>query len=447
MGSLFTKIFLSFWLVALLLGAALFAAEHYLGEDALNQAVERVDAHAETAGALLADEGMPAVRRWLAGMRRSERMPMLLLDTDRRPLANQQLPSRLHEHLNEGFEPGIHPLRPGLFAVVRPIPDSHPPLYLAALIRPHRTHYLSAGTRLAIAIAVSGLVCLGLAALITRPVRRLRRAAQALAAGDLSIQVGYRGRDEVAALARDFDVMTARLRDLLEAQRRLLRDVSHELRSPLARLRVALELARRKGDAATALDRVERETERLETLITDMLSLTRLEAGQTQLQRQPVALADLLRNIAQDAAFEAATVDKSVRLDARITATIEGDPVLLRAAIENVVRNAVRHTAPGTAVEITLDEGEGGEAVVEVRDHGAGVPGQELDRLFQPFTRVGEARDRASGGYGLGLAISHQAVEAHGGRIVAANAPDGGLRVTLRLPPAEGREGAKKISG
>lgn len=438
MGSLFTKIFLSFWLVALLLGAALFAAERYLGEDALDQAAERVDAHAETAGALLADAGMPAVQRWLAGLGRSERMPMLLLDADRRPLANQQLSPRLREYLDEGFEPGVRPLRPGLFAVVRPIPGSRPPLYLAALVRPHRTHYLGAGARLAIAIAVSGLVCLGLAALITRPIRRLRRAAQALAAGDLSIQVGYRGRDEVAALARDFDVMTARLRDLLESQRRLLRDVSHELRSPLARLRVALELARRKGDAAIALDRIEREAERLETLITDVLSLARLEAGQTHLQRQPVALADLLQNITQDAAFEADTVGKNVNLDARTTATIEGDPVLLRSAIENVVRNAIRHTAPGTAVGITLDTMEG-EAVVEVRDHGEGVPEQQLGQLFQPFARVGEARDRASGGYGLGLAISRQAVEAHGGRIAAANAPDGGLRVSLRLPLTEAR--------
>ncbi|MFA7098116.1 MAG: ATP-binding protein [Gammaproteobacteria bacterium] len=433
MGSLFTKIFLSFWLVVLLLGAAMFAAEHYLGANVLDQTAERVDAHAETAAALLAEDGMPAVRRWLAMMARSERMPLLLLDAEGRPLADQPLPPRLREYLDKGFKPGAHRLRPGLFAVVRPVPDSRPPLYVAALIRPHSGHHLTAGTRFALALTVSGLVCLGLAALITRPIRRLRRAAQALAAGDLTVRVGYRGRDEVAALARDFDVMAARLRDLLESQRQLLRDVSHELRSPLARLRVALELARRKGDTATALDRIEREAERLEALIADVLSLTRLEAGATHLQRKPVALADLLQAIVQDAAFEAEAAGKAVHLEAGAAATVQGDPVLLRSAIENVVRNAIRHTAPQTTVEITLRT-EGNEAIVEVLDQGPGVPEQELDRLFQPFARVGEARDRASGGYGLGLAISRRAAEAHGGCITAANAPEGGLRVTLRLP-------------
>jgi signal transduction histidine kinase len=437
MGSLFTKIFLSFWLAALLLGGAMFAAERYLGEDYLAQVGERVEAHAETVSTLLSDQGLPAVNRWLAGMRRSEHMLLVLLDRQGHPVPDPRLPRRLRDRLSDAqLTPGIHHLHEDIFAVVRPVPGSNPPLYLAAVTRLEHAHYLPLAARLAIAVVISGLVVLGLATLMTRPIRRLRAAAQALAEGDLSVRVGYRGRDEVAALARDFDIMAARIRDLLEAQRRLLRDVSHELRSPLARLRVALELARRKGDTATALERIEREADRLEVLVGDVLSLARLESTQTTLARKPVDLAALLEGIVHDADFEAQARERRVQFAAEAPATVLGDAVLLRAAVENVVRNAVRHTAPETTVEVALRH-ENRRAVVEVRDHGDGVPESELDRLFEPFTRVGEGRDRASGGYGLGLAISRRAAEAHGGDIHAANAVDGGLRVTLSLPLAD----------
>jgi two-component system sensor histidine kinase CpxA len=308
-----------------------------------------------------------------------------------------------------------------------------PPLNLAALVRVEQQHYLPTGARFAIAVVVSGLVCFALAALITRPVRRLRRAAQALASGDMAARVPERGQDEVAALARDFNVMADRIRDLLEAQRRLLRDVSHELRSPLARLRVGLELARKNGDTSMFLARVEREADRLEGLVTDVLSLARLEAGQTQLRREQVRLDQLLEAIVQDAAFEAEAAGKHVEAEGLPPLEMDGDAVLLRAAIENVVRNAVRYTAPASAVTLAL-RSENDEAIVEIRDHGPGVPEAELGNLFQPFSRVGEARDRSSGGFGLGLAISRQAVEAHGGRIAASNMAGGGLCVSLRLP-------------
>lgn len=442
MGSLFTKIFLSFWVAALLLGAALFAAERHLGTHGVDQFVERVDAHVETAAALLADEGMPAVQRWLAGMRRSERTHMLLLDAERRPLSGQPLSQRLERHLDQRLEPGVQQLRRGLYAVVRPIPDTRPPLHLAAISRVHTRAGLPIGARLAIAVVVSGLVCFALAAFLTRPVRRLRKAAQALADGDLSVRVGSRGGDELAALSRDFDIMADRVRDLLEAQRRLLRDVSHELRSPLARLRVALELARRKGDPATALDRIGREADRLEALVTDVLSLSRLEAGKTRLQRQEVALEGLLTEVVQDAAFEAEAEGKSVHMKDVARALTHGDPVLLRSAIENVLRNAVRHTPEGTTVTVGL-EFQGTEAVLTVRDQGPGVSAAALPHLFDPFSRTTDARDRAAGGYGLGLAITRRAVELHEGTVEAANAPDGGLRVTLRIParPEQSQQG------
>lgn len=437
MGSLFTKIFLSFWLAALLLAAAVFTVEYTLYDDELAQAVERVDAHAETVATLLADGGQPAVIRWLRGMTREERPPLVLLDANGRPLANQPVGRRLREHLQRDFSPGVHPVAPGLFMVVRPVPVTEPPLYIATLVRAGQLHRLSPIERLLIAMGVSGLVSLGLAALLTRPLRRLRRAAQAIADGDLSARAGYSGRDEIAALAADFDRMADRVRDLLESQRRLLRDVSHELRSPLARLRIALELSRRKGADGMELERIEREADRLEHLVSNVLSLARLEAGKTRLERQPVELREWLDGIVQDTAFEAEAAGKHVEFAPAATARLDADPVLLRSAVENVLRNAVRHTPQGGWIRVGLTTDET-TAILTVCDEGPGVPESELARMFQPFTRVGEARDRSSGGFGLGLAISRQAIEAHGGEIAAENAPRGGLCVRIRLPLASG---------
>lgn len=438
MYSLFTRIFLSFWLVALLLGASMFIAERYLGEDAIRQETQRVEAHAATVSALLADGGMEAVQRWLATLMRRDHAPMFLIDQDGTPLITHPMPPPLRERLERAqFEPGVHVIRPGMVSIVSAIPNSDPPLYLGTVLHLKRVETVPFWMRIAAAVIFSGVVCFALAALITRPIRRLRQAAQALAGGDLTVRVPVRGRDEVAALARDFNVMADRVRDLLEAQKRLLRDVSHELRSPLARLRVALELARKKGDTTTALDRIERDAERLEELVSDVLTLSRIEAAASKPQRQSVALDDLIAAVAQDASFEAAASGKSVTADLAHEVAVVGDSAVLRSAVENVVRNAVRYTAPGSAVNISLRI-ENSDAVIVVRDHGAGVPEQELGKLFQPFSRIGDARDRTSGGYGLGLAISRQAVESHGGTITAANAEGGGLMVTLRLPLAAG---------
>jgi two-component system sensor histidine kinase CpxA len=268
--------------------------------------------------------------------------------------------------------------------------------------------------------------------MLTRPIRRLRRAAQQMAGGDLSVRVGGRGKDEVAELARDFDVMAERLREMLDSQRRLLSDVSHELRSPLARLRVALELLEKSGDGERAIQRIGKEADELERLVSNLLSLARLESGQSTLERKQVSLQQLLENVVNDAQFEAAARDKHVTLQVERDFTLKGDPVLLRAAIENVVRNAVRHTAEQTTVTVRLGLVPDG-ALVEVCDQGEGVPEAELSRMFEAFTRIGEARDRHSGGFGLGLSIASQVMAAHGGRISAVNRSEGGLCVSLHF--------------
>jgi len=293
--------------------------------------------------------------------------------------------------------------------------------------------------RLLAVFLTAGLVCYGLARYLTAPVLRLRDATNRLAGGDLAVRVGPavgNRKDELAQLGHDFDLMAARIESLLTTQRQLLSDVSHELRSPLARLNVALALARQRSgpEAAAPLDRIEAEAEQLNALIGRVLELARLESGAAPAERAPVDLGRLLEDIAADADFEARAKDCTVTFSAAEPCRVLGREPLLRSAFENVVRNAVRYTARGTGVEIGMAPAAGG-VVVTVRDHGPGVAEEHLDAMFEPFYRLADARDRESGGTGLGLAITRRAIRLHGGSVQAANAEDGGLIVELRLPP------------
>jgi two-component system sensor histidine kinase CpxA len=290
--------------------------------------------------------------------------------------------------------------------------------------------------------ALSTLVCYALARSLTAPILTLRRATQRLAGGELSTRVAShieKRRDEIADLARDFDAMAERIELLLTSQRRLLGDVSHELRSPLARLSMALGLARHHAASGAgieldaALDRIAREKERLNELIGQLLELVRLESGEGAEPPEKIDLAALVREIAEDADFEAQAMQRHVHITRADACFINGSRELLRRAVENVVRNAVAYTAPETSVEIGLERGDAC-GCVRVRDHGPGVPEAALEKLFQPFYRVAEARDRQSGGVGLGLAITERAVRSHGGSVIAVNAPGGGLRIELCLP-------------
>jgi two-component system sensor histidine kinase CpxA len=242
----------------------------------------------------------------------------------------------------------------------------------------------------------------------------------------------------LVSLGSDFDLMAEKIESLVESQRRLLGDISHELRSPLARLNVALELARqRSGDEAlSALARIQREAETLNEMIGQLLTLTRLQTGAQELQKAEFDLCRLVREIADDAEFEAKSGNRSVRLESNASCTFVGNELLVRRAIENVVRNAVHYTAAGTEVEIKLNNvshANGSAIEITVRDHGPGVPEPALSKIFRPFYRVDEARDREAGGVGLGLAIAERAVKLHNGSINARNAADGGLVITITL--------------
>jgi two-component system, OmpR family, sensor histidine kinase CpxA len=296
---------------------------------------------------------------------------------------------------------------------------------------------------LIILVLSSGFVCYFLAWYMTKPVALLRAATQRLAAGDLTARAGNprsRRRDEIAGLMRDFDTMAGRLENLVKAQSRLLNDISHELRSPLARLNVALGLARQRSgpESASMLERIELEASRLNELIGRLLTLARLEDGEQRVPATPVLLDEVVLNVAEDAEFEAQARHCHVRGNIpEGNWAVRGQASLLHSAIENVVRNAIRYTREGSTVEIHLASKQTSgppEAVVSVTDCGSGVPADALEKLFQPFYRLDQDRGRQTGGVGLGLAITERAVRFHGGRVGAFNRPEGGLLIEIHLP-------------
>jgi two-component system, OmpR family, sensor histidine kinase CpxA len=308
-------------------------------------------------------------------------------------------------------------------------------------------------THLVAMLLIGALFCYWLANYLTAPIAQLRKATNELANGNLEARVGAsmgKRRDELASLGSDFDRMAEQIESLLTAQRRLLGDISHELRSPLARLNVALELARQRSgpEATSALERIQHEAENLNLMIGQLLGLTRIETGVRKISEDHLELMKLVQDIADDADFEARSRNRSVRLTSSEKCVITGSEEMLRAAIENVVRNAIQYTQEKTVVEIEMkangasfdEDGTSptnlnqGFAKITVRDHGAGVPEGALGEIFRPFYRVDDARDRESGGTGIGLAITERTVRLHGGTVTARNAPDGGLIITINLP-------------
>ncbi len=296
--------------------------------------------------------------------------------------------------------------------------------------------------RFAAALSASGLVCLLMVRYLTSPIRKLQAAVRRFAQGDLSVRVASKigsRQDEIADLGRDFDGMAARIETLMHAHERLLRDVAHELRSPLTRLNVALEIARKHSDSQMAgfLGRISAEAQQLSRLITQVLALSRLENIDVELHLEPVCLEKLIERIVDDANFEGQTQEFSVAFQLGPSITLMADGRLVHSAIENVVRNALRFTSPGSQVQITQAvhtlEGKS-TAVVSVSDHGPGVPQEALKDLFNPFFRVADKQGRTSGGAGIGLAIAFHAVSLHRGTIRAMNRPNGGLCVEIHLP-------------
>ena len=295
--------------------------------------------------------------------------------------------------------------------------------------------------QLPVAIAVGGVSTLVLAFLLMRPVSRLRFAARELASGNLKARVvtpasrfGFLEGDEFQALKHDFNYMASRLQSLVDAQQMLLRDVSHELRSPLARLSVALELAREESSDAQVrhLDQIERDTARLNQLIGQLLTLSSLEALDSTEHAQVFSMGNVVAEVVADAEYEARQRHCSVRFTEQESCIIRGNQELLHRAIENVVRNAIRFTSTGSEVEVNLAKREGRVALT-VTDHGPGIPYSELTNIFRPFYRVDHSRSSVTGGFGIGLAIAERAVRLHGGTLTATNKIGAGTMILMQL--------------
>ncbi len=330
--------------------------------------------------------------------------------------------------------------------------------YLSA--RPHKPREVNwyhdlprfAFPQLPVAIVVGGLTTFALVLLFTRPVVSLRRAARELATGKLDARVKapssqsriFAG-DELANLMHDFNHMAERLESLVNAQKLLLRDVSHELRSPLARLSVALELAREDSDPAMAthLDRIERETEKLNTLIGQLLTLSSMEALERQKNFQPLSLNQLIERMIPDAQFEAQQRQCSVVFHTDVECTVLGNENLLYRAFENIVRNAIRYSDSGTEVEIGLSAAKsatGQNVTLAISDRGPGIPPDQLEAVFHPFHRVDSARSPDTGGFGVGLAIVDRAIRLHNGEVAASAREGGGAVIRMTLPAVEVRQ-------
>ncbi len=444
--SLFLKIFFCFWLAAAAMIGALnlmlwFSFVQDPNPERRRGALgEALNLYAESAVQVYDSEGASSFEEYLTRSLKEAGTEIALFDETGKALTPQTSDdvADVATEIRQTKEHVSHVSSIGRLTwgrmVVAPSGKSY--IFVSRLRQPYVPRGLP-NLGIALSILAAGVISYLLALYLTSPVKKLKTVVQSFAEGNLEArvapQLGSR-RDELADLGREFDHMAERIEALISSQKRLLADISHELRSPLARLTVALALARKntttKGEAA--LDRIEMESERVNALVGQLLALTRLESGAESVPPETVALEELVEEVIDDANYEAKPLHKEVRVLQLSPCRVRGSSELLRSGIENVIRNAIRYTAEGTAVEVSLTT-RLDNAVVTVRDHGPGVPDSELQHIFEPFYRVGEARERSSGGVGLGLSIADRTIKLHGGNIRAENVNDG-LLITICIP-------------
>jgi len=449
--SLLIRFFLSFWLIiGITIGTA--AVGGYWYAERVRDAYENFDLgdSLHEASAALNSAGREGLTIWLTNLPETRGLRVLVLDRSGKDLLNRPVPWQLRRVLERKrrIMPPHGRRRPDpenlmrarpLSQLIGPDGQRFSVVVIPSRDGPLADYGLSMRTiMLLLALMVSAAVSLLLARTMSGPVRKLRDATRHLAEGDLNSRVASsvgKRKDELGLLARDFDRMAGNLQRAAMQQIELSRNVSHELRSPLARLRVALELARRKAGNLTELDRIDAETERLDSLIGQILSYTRLDSLAEQ-DKQPHNLNDIIADVVADVNYEcnaAGMQGISVTTDLSSSIDVLVHRESLSSAIENVLRNAVHHTQPNSQVLVSLHYEESDTALITVEDFGDGVPDQDIENLFEPFFRTQDPGTDIAG-TGLGLAIARRAVQIHGGEISASNPASGGLRITIALP-------------
>ncbi len=434
MNSLFAKILLWFWfaLAITVVGSAFISAFNVNENDSDERApvARLVRFQLEEASNAYEIGGRPALQSFLHTLHRVYDARGILTDENGRDLLTNEDRSDLVRQAQRRVFYQV--FRTGDSTVARASNDGRY-WFFFIVPRAHVGSWFLQPEHVFVMAAAIGL-CYWLALYLTRPVSKLQKAVERFGRGDLSARAESVRCDELGQLARTFDRMADRIETLLAAERRLLLDISHELRSPLARLGVAIELARSGDDTDAALNRIQKESDRLNSLVGQLLQVTRAEGDPASLHRDPVRLDQLVQQLVDDSAIEAAAHGCRLQFQNSQPVTIAGDPELLRRAVENVLRNAIRYAPRDTSVEVRLSHSYT-VAVVEIRDHGPGVPEAALPRIFDPFYRVESDRNRLSGGIGLGLSIARRAVELHRGAIRATNA-NPGLQIDLEFPRA-----------
>jgi len=456
MRGLFFKVFVIFWIAQSLIyviSTAFIVRRHFAGPDVLYDTMaSNMQANANRAVHFYDTRGCDGLRTFSSMIAQN----VALRDANNKVLCDitgfENLPAiETFPDRPTGVQVGLE----YIWQLTVTSPNGNRYTYL--LSRPHVPREVNwyhdlpryAFPQLPVAIVVGGLTTFALVLLFTQPVVRLRKAARELATGKLDARVKETSSqsrifagDEFAGLMHDFNHMAERLESLVDAQKLLLRDVSHELRSPLARLSVALELAREDAapEMTSHLDRIGREAEKLNLLIGQLLTLSSMEALERQRNFQNVSLNQLIERMVPDAQFEAQQRQCSVVFHADVECSVHGNEELLYRAFENVVRNAIRYTDSGTTVEINLSAAKNlssQSATVTVSDRGPGIPPDQLEAVFHPFRRVDSARSPDTGGFGVGLAIADRAVRLHKGDVVATAREGGGAVIRMTLPAVE----------
>ena len=428
-------------LVVLLLGGALtrsfiaYTAEQDIDWPALAQAAEQAY---DSGGA----NGLDA---WVRQQR--EGGIDATLYENGQPLRDIRLPSVMRESLPDWLSSGhnveLNPW-PGFYIAVQQVTgsDGHQRQFVAvsssrSRIPPRAREKILLLVQLALSLLLIGAIGWWVARSVSRPVDAMRAATRKMAAGEFATRVDQRwsaAHDELGQLARDFNSMAERIELLVAHDRGVLQDLSHELRSPLARLHLILDLAQHSKDpkdAAKHFQHAEQEIGSMDRMTAEMLALSRLEGGLPGMEREPVDLTELTRSRLGAARVEAEARGIQLEMADAEPVTVFGSGILLERALDNVIANAIKFSPENGHVDVEVSADQQ-QAKVRIRDHGPGVPTEELSLLFRPFYRGTNAAH--AGGHGLGLAIVQRVMQVHGGEVDAQNRTDGGLDVTLRLP-------------